>query len=330
MQTMKQTKLWPFYIWKLSFWQQWFRVSKSNNNIARLNPRQIYILPTRWGLLYGVMLLALLIGSINYSLSLGYFVTFLLASLGNNAILHTWRNLVHLQIEVVNAQPVFAGDIAEITVKIQELKNRARYAVAVHFVNNAEIVQDITANGTQLLKLPLDTQQRGYLALPRLTFYTEFPLSLFNAWAVVENPFRVLVYATPSGSQGITPNIDDADSEATAQIQSQYILGDEDFFGHKRYQMGDAKSRVDWKASSRGGGMVTKQYTTAAKNALWLDWEQTHGLVFEMRVSQLTQWVIEAQKSQQAYGLKLPHTILAPNNSHTHYHQALTALALVQ
>ena len=104
--------IWPFKFWKISYWQQWFRVAKSTNNIATLNPRQIYIVPTRWGLLYATMLIGLLIGSINYSLSLGYYVTFLLASLGNMAMLHTWRNLVHLQVAVLNAKPVFAGESA--------------------------------------------------------------------------------------------------------------------------------------------------------------------------------------------------------------------------
>ncbi len=318
-------KLWPLTFWKLSFWQQWFRVSKTSNNIASLNPRQIYILPTRWGLLYAVMLIALLVGSINYSLSLGYYVTFLLASLGNIAMLHTWRNLVHMQVEVLNAQPVFAGDTAEVTIKIIETKNRARYVVAAHFVNNAEVIQDVPANGVSLFSLPLDTNKRGYMTVPRITLYTEFPLSLLNAWAVVENPFQVLVYAKPSQNYVLAPMINDAN----AQGSHQSIAGDDDFIGHKTYQIGDSPSRVDWKASSRGIGMYTKQYGGAGQSTLWLDWAETQGLDFEARVSLLTRWVIDAHQAQQNYGLKLATTVIQPNNSQAHYHQALTALALL-
>ncbi len=77
-----QAQFWPLTFWKRDWWQQWFRVSESSNNVAVLGSRQIYIVPTRWGLLYAVMVFLLLLGSINYSLSLGFYLTFLLTSSG--------------------------------------------------------------------------------------------------------------------------------------------------------------------------------------------------------------------------------------------------------
>ncbi len=316
-------KIWPFNFWKRNYWQQWFRVSKSVNNIAKLNPRQIYILPTRWGLLYAIMLLALLIGSINYSLSLGYYVTFLLASMGNIAMLHTWRNLLYLQVSVINAKPVFAGDMAEINVKVTEINHRPRYVIAAYFNPQAEIICDIKSNDAQIYDVALTTQKRGLHRLPRLTLYTEFPLSLLHAWAVVESPFQLLVYPKPSDSS----NQILLSADANAQGSSQLSKGDDDFNGHKNYQLGDSPSRVDWKASSRGIGMYTKLYSGAGVNTLWLDWAETEGDT-ETRIAQLTRWVVDAHATQQTYGLRLPNTVLEPNNSEPHYHQALTALAL--
>lgn len=316
-------KIWPLTLWKISYWQQWFRVAKSANNVAVLNPRQIYIVPTRWGLLYATMLIGLLIGSINYSLSLGYYVTFLLASLGNIAILHTWRNLVHLQIAVLHAKPVFAGESAAIHLKITETKNRPRYVIGAYFNQQAEVIADISANDAQIVEVTLTTHKRGWQSLPRLTVYTEFPLSLLHAWAVIENPFQLLVYPKPADSS--SPNSLSAD--ANAQGSSQLTKGDDDFNGHKNYQVGDSPSRVDWKASSRGIGMYTKLYSGAGVHTLWLDWAETSGNT-ESRIAQLTRWVIDAQATQQSYGLRLPINELAPNNTEAHYHQALTALAL--
>ncbi|MES2501697.1 MAG: DUF58 domain-containing protein [Pseudomonadota bacterium] len=317
-------KIWPFTFWKISYWQQWFRVAKTANSIAILNPRQIYIVPTRWGLLYATMLIGLLIGSINYSLSLGYYVTFLLASLGNIAMLHTWRNLVHLQVAVLGAKPVFAGDTAAISLKLAEPKNRPRYVIGAYFNQQAEVIVDINANDAQFVEVPLATQKRGWQNLPRLTLYTEFPLSLLHAWAVIENPFQFLVYPKPADSSN--PNTLSAD--ASAQGSSQLTKGDDDFNGHKNYQVGDSPSRVDWKASSRGIGMYTKLYSGAGVHTLWLDWTDTVGNN-ESRISQLTRLVIDAHATQQTYGLRLPETELAPNNTQAHYHQALTALALM-
>lgn len=317
------TRIWPLTFWKLAWWRQRFRVSKSTQNIATLNPRQIYIVPTRWGLLYAVMLIGLLIGSINYTLSLGFYVTFLLASLGNVAVLHTWRNLVHLQVAILKVDPVFAGDTAEVIVKISDTKNRARYSIVASFDQNEEGIQNIAAYGMQLLALPITTSKRGLNTLPRLTLYTEFPLSLLHAWAVVENPFQALVYPAPSGFTQPEVKALDADT----QVSSQPNKGDEDFSGHKNYQFGDSPSRIDWKASSRNIGMFTKQYSGTCSSTLWLDWDSTNGEK-EARISQLTRQVIDAHAGQLTFGLKLPRSSLQPSNTDAHYHQTLTALAL--
>ncbi|MES2500442.1 MAG: DUF58 domain-containing protein [Pseudomonadota bacterium] len=317
-------KTWPLFFWKRIWWQQWFRVSKTTLNIATLHPRQIYILPTRWGILYGVMLIALLIGSINYALSLGFYITFLLAALGNIAMLHTWRNLLHLQVSVIKVSPVFAGDFAEVTLQISDLKNRPRYAVCACFSQDKTVTQNIAVNEAQVFSVPVSTQKRGLHALPRITLNTQFPLNLLHAWAVVENPFQVLVY--PKASDFISPKT--LSSDVSAQTGNQLNKGDEDFNGHKNYQFGDSPSRIDWKASSRSIGMFTKLYSGTVSSTLWLDWDLTEG-DYEARISQLTRWVIEAHAAQQNYGLKLPSITLQPSHSESHYHQALTALALL-
>ena len=307
------------------FFNQWLRVAKSSNNIATLNPRQIYILPTRWGVLFAIMLILLLVGSINYSISLGYYVTFLLASLGHTAMLHTWRNLVHLQISILPTEPVFAGNIAQVKVQIADTKTRARTAIAAQFENNALAINDIASNASALFLVPLQTQQRGWQALPRIKLHTEFPLSLFHAWAYVNNSQQVLIYAKPSKNNSLPPMLNNA--QASGKTHS--ARGDEDFDGHKTYQIGDAPSRVDWKASSRGIGMFSKQYSGNGASTIWLDWETTKGLDFEARISQLTKWVIDAHAAQQHFGLKLPNLTLAPIHSQAHYHEALQALALM-
>ncbi len=310
--------------WKREYWQQWLRVAKSSGNLAMLNPRQIYILPTAWGILYAVMLVLLLIGSINYSLSLGYFVTFLLASLGHTAMLHTWRNLVHLQISVLHAKPVFAGDSALVSINIIDTKNRARYAVAAKIEQNVAAIENIAANQSQVFSLPFVTTKRGYCALPRVTLYTEFPLSLFHAWAYAALPLQVLVYPKPSGQQALPILLIDADNVGVLQASR----GDDDFDGHKTYQLGDAPSRVDWKASSRGIGLYTKIYSGEGAGALWLDFALVDGDI-ETRISQLAQWLVDTHATRQRYGLKLPNLTLAPDDSEAHYHACMQALALL-
>jgi len=61
-----------------------------------LTQRRLYILPTKQGLAFALLLFIMLLGSINYSNSLGYFLTFLLASLSVVTIFHTMKMLILL------------------------------------------------------------------------------------------------------------------------------------------------------------------------------------------------------------------------------------------
>jgi len=305
-------------------WRSLFRVAKSVNNVAVLSARQIYILPSRWSLFYFLMLLALLIGAINYTLSLAYFVTFLLAALANVAMLHTWRNLAYLQVSIGTAKPVFAGNSTNVNITIRNLKNRTRYAIFTAFESNMATPQSISANQSTHFQVPLTTHKRGYLIVPRLKLHTEFPLSLFYAWAVIDNAKKILVYPTPKGEP--LPQL--TSIEADKKGKQPTLKGDEDFFGHKSYQIGDLPSKVDWKASSRGIGMFSKQYAGEGAANLHLDWAQTTGDT-ETRISQLTRWVIDAHDAKLSYGLKLNKQVqLTADNTEQHYHACLKALAL--
>src|SRR6185437_3912016 len=75
--------------------------------------RRVYIVPTQLGWLYALTLLILLIGPINYSLSLGFALTFLLAGMGFAGMVHTARNLARMAVSVGRAEPVFAGESAQ-------------------------------------------------------------------------------------------------------------------------------------------------------------------------------------------------------------------------
>src|SRR6478736_10568991 len=68
--------------------------------------RRVYIVPTQLGWLFALTLLILLVGSINYALSLGFALTFLLAGMGFAGMVHTVRNLAHLSLRAGRCDPV--------------------------------------------------------------------------------------------------------------------------------------------------------------------------------------------------------------------------------
>ena len=91
-----------------------------------LSQRRVYILPTRQGVLFAVALVMMLIGSINYNLSLGYVLTFMLAGLAVVSILHAFRNLAHLYVSGGRVEPVFAGETARFHLEIENRQRTSR------------------------------------------------------------------------------------------------------------------------------------------------------------------------------------------------------------
>ena len=75
-----------------------------------LRHSRIYILPTRRGFAVIATLLLMLLTSLNYALSLGLAVTFLLGGLVAAALLHTFRNLAGIEVKPLAAGDAFAGD----------------------------------------------------------------------------------------------------------------------------------------------------------------------------------------------------------------------------
>src|SRR3989344_5121567 len=82
------------------------------NSDVILGRRQLFMLPTRFGLLFALLLVVQLLTAINYGNGLAYALTFLLGSLAVVSMLYTHRNLFRLRLSASACAPVFAGEVA--------------------------------------------------------------------------------------------------------------------------------------------------------------------------------------------------------------------------
>lgn len=307
-------------------WRDWktlLRTARPVRNIAVLDRRHIYILPTRQGLLFALVLACMLVGSINYALSLGFVLTFLLAGLGVIAMLHTWRNLVRLTIIAGKAPPVFAGEDARFGLTVADTDGRSRFAIGLRHGEAETVFADAPAGNSNDVVLPLKSSRRGWLTPGKLTVSTEFPLGLFLAWSYVEPASRCLVYPRPA-PPGLPLPASGSDGKSGRTAATG---GDDDFSGLRAYQHGDSLRRIDWKASAREQGLFTKQFQGTSSAALWLDWQSAGGGT-ETKISQLARWVLDAHAAGQSYGLRLPGAEIGPATGESQLQKCLEALAL--
>jgi len=289
--------------------------------------RRVYIVPTRLGWMYGATLVILLIGSINYALSLGFALTFLLAGLGLAGMVHTARNLAHLAISVGRAEPVFVDESAQFRLFLESRSRAERQAVlARHLRSGSQLVFDVPLGEIAEVVLAAPAERRGWLPLGRVMLETRYPLGLFRAWSYVEPDAKCLVYPRPERSA--PPPWSPNELVGAARPQAQ---GTDDFSGLRGYQRSDSPRHVAWKAAARTESLLTKQFSGDSAAELWLDWQLLPaGLGTEARLSRLAGWVLGAEQAGARYGLRLPGNEIEPGRGEAHRATCLQALALFE
>ena len=303
-----------------------FRLRGAEAGTIVLVQRRIFILPSRYGMIYIAALFLMLTGAVNYSLSLGFVLTFLLAALGVNSILHTFRNLAHLRIAPGKAPPVFAGDHARFMLAFNNVGALDRFSIGITPSGGATVYTDVPARQSVSVGVAIPAPNRGILMPDRLTIDTLYPLGLCRAWAYAEPEMRCIVYPRPEAAHVPLPL-----PAAHAGLGVAHGSGQEDFAGLRSYHPGDSPRQIAWKAAARGQGLLTKQFSGRADTELWLEWKSTPASFnVEARLSRLARWVIDAHAAGLSFGLRLPGVTVPPAPGNAQYDRCLEALALYQ
>jgi uncharacterized protein (DUF58 family) len=307
--------------------ERWlFQLRGAETGSIVLAQRRIFILPSRHGLIYVAALMLMLTGSVNYNLSMGFVLTFLLAALGVNSIVHTFRNLVRLRISPGRVQPVFAGDHAHFILVIENPGALDRFSIGVTRDGKNAVYTDVPARQAVTVSIATPAPRRGILMPGRLTLFTRYPLGLCYAWAYAELDVHCLVYPRPEAAHLPLPL-----HEASTGQGIAHGSGQEDFVGLRSYHPGDSPRHIAWKAAARGQGLLTKQFSGRADTELWLDWQAMQDtLGVEGRLSRLARWVLDAHAAGLSFGLRLPGITLPPAPGNAQHDRCLGALAMFQ
>ena len=303
--------------------RRWARKRQgSDARVTTLQSRRIYILPTAVGLVFGLMAFTMLLGSMNYNNNLSFVLTFLLVGIGFVAMHQCQRNLVGLEIAFAGVDPVFAGQTAEFRIAITNHSKNRRPHLQIYVDGIRSRIDDLESGESRVFRLEIPTAQRGRIHLPRFGVRTLFPFELFRAWAWLHMDLAGLVYPKPADQAPMPP------ATQTAHGHRQHdARGEEDFAGLRRFHEGDSPRHVAWKAYARSGDLLSKQFSGADTSSQWFDFDGIRSTDIEKRLSIMTRWVIDAERTQADYGLRLPGAEFNPAHGDAHRHRCLEALA---
>ena len=295
-----------------------------------LNQRRVFILPTGAGIGLFALLLLLFIGAVNYSLGLGFALTFLVATSAIVDMYLTYKNLAQLHLRPGRAQPVFAGEEVRFELHVANRTRLDRYAIWVDFIQAGEArhALDAAAGAGADVVLTAASEQRGWLAAPRIRLSTRFPLGLFRAWSYWEPDLKALVYPFPEAGAPPLP------MTGVATADGHGHAGHDDFAGIRSYQQGDPLRHLAWRQIARldpslGGQLVTKQFEGGAVDELVLDFDALPtNIDIELRLSRMARWVIDAEQRALPYSFRMGRHAFEPACGAAHQAACLRALAL--
>ena len=289
----------------------------------KLEYRHIFVLPTTFGWGFGLMLVFMAVGGLNFNNNMALMLVFLLGTIAQLTTLIAYRNLSGLRIDRIYSEPVFCGENAHFLVFASNKDERQRFALQAGF-DSPQDCKDFELNATGAFKLQQATLTRGWFEMPSFRLETRFPLGLFKAWSWIFPQSRCLVYPSPAQNPPALPNSAYGHSGKAAK-------GDGDqLHGLRKYQAGDSIQRVAWRASARHNELYSLEMETPREEACELDWDLLQGADIETRLSILTAWVIIADHKQISYSLKLPENSVSIGKDIAHRSRCLETLALYQ
>lgn len=294
----------------------WVRRRGRSEPPLTLSYRRIFILPTAFGWLVGLLMFAMLLGSLNFNNSLGLLTTFLVAGIGVASMLLAYRNLDGIRIESVSAEPAHAGGALPLRVRLRETGGRDRPGLVTGSGRG-----DLPASGEMAIALEVPAPARGWHRVGRVRLSTRQPLGLFEAWSWFWPERAFLVWP------GLHP--DPPPLPRSAGDSDSSLPGDEsdEFHGLRKWREGDPLHRIAWKASQRHGTLLARQFTRPRRSRLVLSLESAPGANLEERLSILASWVLTAHARGVDYGLDLGRERLPPDSGEAHRVRCLDALA---
>ncbi len=204
-----------------------------------LDQWRIFIFPSRYGYLYLILSMSILVGATNYEKNMLYALAFWLLGLFLVAILHSFANLSGLTITAIKAHPDFAGAHAEFELELFTTKGRGHDDIHLRWPNQESVLTRVCDKRPTRLIVTHLSERRGWLRPGRLLVESTYPLGLLRVWTWVDLDMQALIYPHP-----IPTRVQPLAMQLNDQGHERALGHHEEFYGFRTYQTGDPLRHV--------------------------------------------------------------------------------------
>lgn len=294
---------------------------------VRLVQKLIFILPTRYGWWFVLLIALLYLLGTNYQNNLILLLCYLLLSVFLLSIVLVYQNMSGLTLQCRHAAEGFVG--TETAVAVNLSSDKQHFMLNMHFVQPCNTRhKDTKRNETVLLSQPattaslyLSAAKRGKYALPRIKITSQYPFGLWRAWSYVALAQYHWVYPSPdAGKSAVNFSAEAASQQAKADAGETLAP----------YRAGDSVRHMVWKRLARdpANPVVRQQHFPAQAEPNWVVVPALSGDALERALRYACQQLLQLEQSGSSYGLKLPTLTLPQAKGPQHLQRCLQELAL--
>ncbi len=286
---------------------------------------RVYIIPTKFGLAYAAGTVFMILIGAAYQNNLVNLLGFFMLALMFTSMFVTNYNLKGLEISRIENIHGFAGETLPISLREKQFAQiEGQYRIRYSWIKKSaqyDARSEIAPASDGRLLATFTAPDRGRHVFSRIVLSTTAPFGLFYAWMVCPNKAEALIYPRRVGDRNWT------ESHGAHVGEHKRAAGAEDFKEHRSYYPGDNLRRVDWRAYSRGRGLLTKEFDEASQTGLHFDYHRLQGIPFETRLEQLSKWVDLALQKGQPFTISLPDRRMGPDTGLVFAHRVWSELA---
>lgn len=276
-----------------------------------LGLRSLYIVPSRFGLLWLASSALLLLVAIQTASNSTLLLAFVMLGLMLLAMFLTHDTLQGLTLRCGDPSAAFAAEPTNYPILLETRSPRP--LIRLHFRGDDQVVSLQPPAGVSRLDLIWTPQCRGWQSPPQLMIETIAPLGLFICWMRWIPPRPQLIWprrrSGPVVEQRATPPGN----------------GLEEWLGLRDVRDQDRPSVVDWSGLAKGRSLQAKVFSDPVDQERML--QPAAAIPLDRAVEHLADRVLQLHQRGIRYGLRLHGRTLAPGHGVKHRDACLEALA---
>lgn len=302
---------------RLSQWfDNWLDNRQPKARTVTLTQKIIYILPSRFGLWYILLLILLYLLGTNYQNNLILLMSYMMVSVLLLALTLAWRNLHNITVSCAPVLSAYAEETLMVPVTLQA--PLPRQELQCYFKHHQ---QPSVADNSQQVMVPLATERRGYFSLPRLTVHSYYPFGLFNCKSMLNLDYHYWVFPKPLAT--------DAINSLGENSGNKNQLAD-DYDTIRSYQAGDSLKLMLWKRLARdpSSPVIKHAPSNPQPEPDWITIPAVNGAALEVALSKACYLMLQLEQRSRPYGLRIKNKNINPSCGQQHLERCLREMAL--